>query len=199
MSSHTKKSSGSRKGSKKSGSRKGSKKSGSRKSSKKSGSRKSGSRKGSCKGSRKGTKGSKSIVQSGGASLSGQRFGGNVDLFGNIDVPILTFYSLDGCPYCNDFNAVWDQLVLNDAINSQILFNKIETYAPFKLVPNPYVDRYPSLVVRDSNTFDYVMLDNGVSKTTDNVIQWLQELNVLKLKNKIADGIANDYAKVLGI
>lgn len=196
---------GSRKSKSRSGSRTGSKKSNSRASSKKSNSRTGSKARSSSKKSRSGSKarsgskksrsGSKKMAGGGKSSMSGAVHGGDIDLFGNISMPMLTLYSQAGCPYCVSFDPVWNQLVTDPRVVGQVILNEVSTYRPLNFVPNPVIEAYPTLLARDPLTFNYIEYSSALPKTLDNIINWMAELNMIKAVDGYTEAVADATVK----
>ncbi len=61
---------------------------------------------------------------------------------------ILYYFTMDGCPYCTDFNPVWDSLQEN---YPQINMKKVERYDDPSLISKFNVSSYPKIILFKDN------------------------------------------------
>jgi len=126
--------------------------------------------------------------QNGGAVVPFSRFsepkttGGDMLTEAILDLPpILSFYSKKDCPYCVQFQPTWDELVTDQRLlDSGIALNMIQTYHPLSISNNPTIYGYPSLVASHPSTVGDVMFNQKFPRTTNNIITWLMDLNLIK-------------------
>ena len=119
---------------------------------------------------------------------------------GGFDLPpILSFYGMEGCKHCVNFAPTWEELVTSQIIrDNNIGLNLVQTYGNMPVVPNTAITGYPSLVLSHPGSVGDVMFSQQYPKTTDNIINWLMELNMIKRVDNFTTNVADAATSAMG-
>jgi Thioredoxin len=146
------------------------------------------------KSSRKSSSKSKQVSQAGGKGV--KMTAGLGELYFNLQgVPSILFAGWNNCGYCRDFVPIWEEFASNPVVaNSGVVLSNITAYNSSPIIPGIEVDSFPSIYYTLSSGNS--MLYSG-ERTVDAMISFMHELGMAKMKDDIAEAIADDYVNRL--